>query len=171
MFTQGRNFTGQRPDETDALCRCSSNHVITPSVRHATHDCVCLIHYYSIAFRAYPHQHFLTPDTLPDAELCVPEPNSADAAAWVMQYTGSIVFTCLQESEVRNAIRLEAARKGISDSQLRAALAVSGPMSNREPCSDLPSIGRAHGNWRSGVSLLSASSESPATVWVRAHCI
>jgi predicted nucleic acid-binding protein len=56
-------------------------------------------------------------------KLYVPEPNSSDAAAWVSRYTGPIVFTHLQENEVRNAVRLKAARKEISDAQLRAALA------------------------------------------------
>jgi predicted nucleic acid-binding protein len=56
-------------------------------------------------------------------KLYVPEPNSSDAAAWVSQYAGLIVFTHLQENEVRNAIRLKAARKEISDSQLRVVLA------------------------------------------------
>lgn len=56
-------------------------------------------------------------------KLYVPEPNSRDAAAWVGQYAGPIIFTHLQENEVRNAIRLKAARREISDTQLRAALA------------------------------------------------
>ena len=56
-------------------------------------------------------------------KLYVPEPNSSEAAAWVRQYAGPIVFTQLHENEVRNAIRLKAARKEITDAQLRAALA------------------------------------------------
>lgn len=56
-------------------------------------------------------------------KLYVPEPNSSDAAAWVGQYDSPIVFTHLQENEVRNAIRLKAARREISDAQLRTALA------------------------------------------------
>jgi len=56
-------------------------------------------------------------------KLYVPESNSSDAAAWVRQYDGPIVFTQLQENEVRNAIRLKSARKEITDAQLRAALA------------------------------------------------
>ena len=55
-------------------------------------------------------------------KLYVPEPNSPEAAAWVGQYADPIVFTHLQENEVRTAIRLKAARKEISDSQLRVAL-------------------------------------------------
>ena len=56
-------------------------------------------------------------------KLYVPEPNSSDAAAWVRQYSGPIVFTQLHENEVRNAIRMKAARKQITDAQLRTALA------------------------------------------------
>lgn len=56
-------------------------------------------------------------------KLYVPEPNSSDAANWVRRYDGPILFTHLQENEVRNAIRLKAARKEISESQLRLALA------------------------------------------------
>jgi predicted nucleic acid-binding protein len=56
-------------------------------------------------------------------KLYVPEPNSSDAVAWVRQYAGPIIFTHLQENEVRNAVRMKAARKEISDAQLRSALA------------------------------------------------
>jgi predicted nucleic acid-binding protein len=55
-------------------------------------------------------------------KLYVAEPNSAEAARWVQKYKSLLVFTPLQELEVRNAIRLKAARKEITDDELRKAL-------------------------------------------------
>ena len=55
-------------------------------------------------------------------KLYVAEPNSAEAVKWVQHYKESLVFTPLQEIEVRNAIRLKAARREITDDELRKAL-------------------------------------------------
>lgn len=55
-------------------------------------------------------------------KLYVAEPNSAEAVRWVQQVKAPLIFTPLQELEVRNAIRLKAARKEITDDELRKAL-------------------------------------------------
>ena len=55
-------------------------------------------------------------------KLYVAEVNSAEAVQWVKQYKAPLIFTPLQEIEIRNAIRLKAARMEISDDELKKAL-------------------------------------------------
>ena len=55
-------------------------------------------------------------------KLYVAEPNSSEAVRWVHKFKETLVFTPLQELEVRNAIRLKAARHEITDDELRQAL-------------------------------------------------
>ncbi len=50
-FAQGRDFTGQRPYDTDTLCRCPRNNLVMSRVRHAARDGVCSIHSLTIPFR------------------------------------------------------------------------------------------------------------------------
>jgi len=35
LFAQGRDLSGQRPDETNAVCRCAGNEAVVPTVRHS----------------------------------------------------------------------------------------------------------------------------------------
>jgi predicted nucleic acid-binding protein len=55
-------------------------------------------------------------------KLYVTEPNSAEAVQWVQQYKTPLIFTPLQELEIRNAIRLKTARMEITDDEMRKAL-------------------------------------------------
>ena len=55
-------------------------------------------------------------------KLYVAEPNSSEAARWAHHTGTPLVFTPLQELEIRNAIRLKTARREITDVELRKAL-------------------------------------------------
>lgn len=55
-------------------------------------------------------------------KLYVTEPNSEEAVRRVQQAGGPLLFTPPQELELRNAIRLKAARKEITEAQLRKSL-------------------------------------------------
>ena len=55
-------------------------------------------------------------------KLYVTEPNSPEAVKWVRRYEAPLIFTPLQELEIRNAIRLKAARGEITDAEMKKAL-------------------------------------------------
>ena len=50
LFAQGRDLLGQRPDETEAVCRRAGNEVIVPTVRHSIYDYVLPVHALKIPF-------------------------------------------------------------------------------------------------------------------------
>jgi predicted nucleic acid-binding protein len=52
----------------------------------------------------------------------VAEPNSAEAVQRVQHYKEPLIFTPLQELEIRNAIRMKAARMEITDEEMKKAL-------------------------------------------------
>ena len=56
-------------------------------------------------------------------KLYVPEPNSPDAAALAEKHGAPLVFTHLQDNEVKNAIRLKVCRKELTDAEVKIALA------------------------------------------------
>ena len=50
LFAQGRDFSGQRPDETNAVCQRAGNKVVVPTVRHSVYGCVLPVHALKIPF-------------------------------------------------------------------------------------------------------------------------
>ena len=50
LFTQGRDLSGQRPDETNAVCRRAGNEVVVPTVRHSVYGGVLPVHALKVAF-------------------------------------------------------------------------------------------------------------------------
>jgi len=50
LSAQGRDFSGQRPDETKAFCRRAGNEVVVPTVRHLVYGCVLPVHALKVPF-------------------------------------------------------------------------------------------------------------------------
>src|SRR4030042_1146989 len=50
LFAQGRDLSGQRPDETNAVCRRAGNEVVVPTVRHSVYGCMLPVHALKVPF-------------------------------------------------------------------------------------------------------------------------
>ncbi len=50
LFAQGRDLSGQWPDETNAVCRSAGNEVVVPAVGHSVYGYVLPIHAFKVAF-------------------------------------------------------------------------------------------------------------------------
>jgi len=50
LFAQGRDLSGQRPDETNAVCRRAGNEAVVPTVRHSVYGCVLPVHALKVPF-------------------------------------------------------------------------------------------------------------------------
>jgi len=49
LLAQGRDLSGQRPDETTAVCRRAGNEVVVPTVQHSIYGCLLPVHAFKIA--------------------------------------------------------------------------------------------------------------------------
>ena len=50
LFAQGRDLSGQRPDETNPLRRRAGNEIVVPDLRHSVYGCVLPIHTLKVPF-------------------------------------------------------------------------------------------------------------------------
>ena len=58
LFAQGRDLSGQRPDEPKAVCRRAGNEAVVPTIRHSVYGCVLPVHALKVPF--LPHDINLT---------------------------------------------------------------------------------------------------------------
>jgi len=50
LFAQGRDLSGQRPDETNAVCWRAGNEIVIPNLRHSVDGSVLPIHALKVPF-------------------------------------------------------------------------------------------------------------------------
>ena len=62
FFAQGRDLAGQRPDETNAVCRRARNEIVVPTVRHSVCGCVLPVHALKVPFLRRPINLTIAPN-------------------------------------------------------------------------------------------------------------
>lgn len=62
FFAQGRDFSGQNPDEFNAVLRRAGNKVVVPVVRHSIYGCVLPVHDFNIPFLPRKSNQVVTPN-------------------------------------------------------------------------------------------------------------
>ena len=62
LFAQGRDFSGQKPDEFNAVCRRAGNKVVVPTVRHSVYGCVLPVHDLNVPFLPCNSNRIVTPN-------------------------------------------------------------------------------------------------------------
>ena len=64
FHAQGRDLSGQRPDEADAVFRCTGDGIVVPMVRHPVNGCVFPVHDTQIPFSICKINRIVDPNTL-----------------------------------------------------------------------------------------------------------
>jgi len=67
FFAQGREFSGQNPDEFNAVLRRPGNKVVVPFVRHSKYGCVLPVHNFNIPFLPRKSNQVVTPNVRHEA--------------------------------------------------------------------------------------------------------
>jgi len=61
IFAQGHDFSGQNPDEFNAVFRLAGNKVVVPVVRLSVYGCVLPVHGFNVPFLQRKSNRVITP--------------------------------------------------------------------------------------------------------------
>ena len=62
FLAQGCDFSGQKPDEPNAVDRRAGNEVVVPTFRHSVYGCVFPVHAIKVPFLSYAINRIVAPN-------------------------------------------------------------------------------------------------------------